>query len=350
MVGNVIRTVSNRLGWIVAGGLVVVLAPVVLLIWLWPGSPAPPSPATTGPGRLDRIDVPTSLWELVNRPTGSGLAADDYNKAVVEYFDSDRYRDLRRMSDAQQLAIAPGKFPYKVWRFVLAGSAKRQMSYFSQYVSPTLAMKPSYQEMAEPAEEGKPPIPHLVAFSAVARAALLYGRTCERHKEVREAERVYKAVLIFGWHVTEDRARLWGFQVGLGILKTAGERLEEFYKARGDKGRADKVSKFLGDLNQTIDRVATKANETLFRLDKTGHLPVGDLLNLAAHDADPMWRIEAIRQLGLARAAMGRGGPKADRQAINKMLADLKINDDRMMRAAAELALGMTVQDVRSVR
>jgi hypothetical protein len=342
--------VGNRLGWIIAGSLVFVLVLVTLLIWLWPGSPLPPTAATTAPGRLDRISVPASIWELVSQPAGSGLAADDYNKAVVEYFDSDRYRDLRRMSDAQQLAVAPAKFPYKVWRFVLAGSAKRQMNYFPQYVLPALAVKPSYQEMAEPADEEKPPMPHLSAFPPIARAALLYGRVCERHKDFREAERVFKAVLIFGWHVTEDRVRLWGFQAGLGILKMAGERLDEFYRARGNKDHADKALKFLSDLSQTIDRAAIKANESLFHLDKTGHLPVGDLLNIATHDADPMWRIEAIRQLGLARAAMGQGGRKADRKAIDGLLVELQTSGDPMIKAVAEFAIKITILDVRSIR
>ena len=86
----------------------------------------------------------------------------------------------------------------------------------------------------------------------------------------------------------------------------------------------------------------------LFRLTASGHLNVGDLLNMAANDNDLMWRIEAIRQLGLARAAMSKGGKKADRKAIESLLVGFRNQDDPMLKAAADLASNMTVQDVRS--
>jgi len=342
--------VGNKLGWIIAGGMVLVLVLAVLLIWVLPGSATPPTAATTSAGRLDRIEVPASIWNLVSPPTGQGLAADDYNKAVVEYFDTDRYGELRKLSEEQRLAIAPGKFPYKVCRFVLAGAAKKEMGYFPQYVAPAQTVKPSHRELVDAAGSDRPPIPHLAAFPDIAETALLYGRICQNHKEHREAERIYKAVLIFGWHVAQDRVRLWGFQVGLKIQQMAAERLAGFYTARGEPDRADKASGFLSDLGRTLEATAAKANEALFRLDPSGRLFVGDLRHLAVNDADPMWRIEAIRQLGLYRAAMSKGGKRADRKAIDRLLNDLKNQNDPLLKAAAELALTLTIQDVRSTR
>lgn len=339
---------NNKLGWLIAAGMVVVILAVVLLIWALPGSPSAPTAATTAPDRLRRIDVPPSIWGVVNPPTGSGLAADDYNKAVVEYYNTRRYADLQKMSAEQQLAIPQTKFPYKVCRFILAGAAKKQMGYFTQYVPPTEAVTYGYREMAEMSEADKPPIPHLQAFTAMAKTALLYGRICEKNKDFREAERIYKAVLIFGWHVAEDRVRLWGFQVGLHIQRVAAERLAEFHAARGENDRGEKVGRFIEDLDRATRATNAKAGEALLRLTTSGHLYVGDLLNLAANDADPMWRVEAIHQLGLARAAMSKGGKKADRKAIESLLTELKSQSDPLLKAAAEHALGMTVTDVRS--
>ncbi len=339
--------ISRNLGWAVAAGVVLILL-IVILIWALSGSSTPATVATTGSGRLDRIAQPASLWEIVGQPKAAGLAADDYNKGVVEYLDSNRYAALNKMSDEQKLSIQPAKFPYKVCRFLQSGTAKKQMSYFSQYVSPAQAVKPSHAELSEAAQSDSPPIFHLVAFPEMAKAALLYAKLCEKHHDARDAERTCKAVLLFGWHISEDRVRLRGVQIGLQIQQMAAEQLKDIYDARGEKAKAEKVTAYLDSLAKVIEATDRKARETVFKLSASGRLQVGDLLNIAAKDSDPMWRIEATHQLGLCRALKGQS--RSDQKAIESLLANLKNQTDPMIKAAAEFALTMTPEEARSAR
>jgi len=340
--------VGNRLGWLIAGGGVLVLVLVVGLLWLWPDATTEPTAATTARGRLDRIDLPASIWDVVEKPTERGLAADDYNKGVVEYYDSDGHARLRKLSPERQTAFGRNDFPYRAHDYIAAGAKKRRMDYFAQYIKPAEAVKPSQRELISAEEGPAGPLPHLQAFAAMADAALVYGKICEKDKKRQQAEGFYKAVLVFGHHVTEDRVRLWGFQVGLDIQQKAAHRLSELYYKQGQKDRLEKVRAFLDELARVQEVAAKKAREAVFRLSERGHLHAGDLRNIAAHDADPMWRIEAIRQLGLCRAALSTGGNRADHEAITELLTQCKGNPNPFIQAAAELALGMTVEDVRA--
>ncbi len=340
--------------WVVPVGLVGLLAAIGAFVMLRPGTPTPPTEATLREGRLQRIDQPASLWSVVERPTKPGLAADDYNKGVVEYYDTNGYETLRGLSEDEKLAISSDAFPYEVCGFVLAGAAKRRMDYVVQYVPPAEAVKPSHRELiSDP--DGKPPLPHLSGFRAMADAALLYARICERADKHSEAERLSKAVLVFGWHVAEDRVRLFGHQIGLEIERKAAEQLAEHYERRKATNELTNVRAFLADLTGVQERVSLKAAEAVFRLNKRGHLHAGDLMNVAGNDGDPMWRIEAIRMLGVSRAALTQGGKRADFRAITDLLERYRAGEIEVpppyppfARAAAERALGMTIKDVRT--
>lgn len=340
---------GNKLGWMIAGGLVLVLAGIGA-VWFWPASPTAPTKATTAPGRLDRIEQPESIWQVAPRPSGSGIAADDYNKGVVEYGNTDRYSELRKLSPEQKLAIPYNRFPYRAYKFMLAGSKKRRMRYFAEYVAPASAVRPSFSELVRAAEASDPPLPHLTAFEAMADATLLYGQICQKNGKHKEAERLYQTTLIFGRHIAEDRVRLWSFKLGLKIQIQAAQRLAALYEVRKQQDRLEAASRLLDDLSRTADRVDAKAGEAVFKLSKRGHLHAGDLLNIATNDADPMWRVEAVRQLGLCRASLSRGGNRADHKAITELLTRYQGDEDPFIRAAAELALSMTIEDVRSAR
>jgi len=339
---------GSKRGWLIAAGMVIVLALVVGRIRFWPAALTEPTAATTAPGRLARIASPESIWALVDKPTGPGLAADDYNKGVVEFYDSDRYAKLRALPAERKLAIGYDKFPYEVCKWITAGATERRMDYFAQYVKPADAVRPSHRDLIDPASAEDPPLPHLPAFMAMAEAALLYGDICEKHNKSAEAESLYKAVLVFGHHVAEDRVRLWGLQTGLRIQQLAAQHLGRFYQQRDKPALAKKGSTLLEDLNRTVEAVRTKAGEAVFRLSKRGHLHPGDLRNVAVLDADPMWRVEATWRLGLCRAALSQRKRSADYQAITDLLTRSKDSEDLFIRAAADLALGMTVEDVRT--
>ncbi|MBN1343082.1 MAG: hypothetical protein JXQ73_10405 [Phycisphaerae bacterium] len=336
--------------WLVLGGLLVLV--VALGLWFWPRSPTGPTEATTSSGRLEIIGLPESIWAVIDKPTGTGLAADDYNKGVVEYYDSDRYKALRNLTPERRREIGYGKFPYRVYKYVTAGAKKRRMGYFENYVKPTEAVGPSHQDLIAQAELAKPPLPHLHAFKDMAEATLLYGEICEKGNQAKEAERLYKAVLVFGYHVAEDRVRLFSFQTGLNIQIQAAQHLVKLYQDRKQADALAKASALLKELTEVFDGVARKAKETLFRTDGDGHLHPGDLLNIAASDADPMWRIEAVRQLGLCRAALNQGGNRADYKAITELLTRFEQasdgpGKDPFIEAAANLGLAMTMKDVR---
>jgi hypothetical protein len=328
---------------------IVVVGVIVFLGWLVlaPSAPTEPTPATTAPGRLDRIDAPDAIWKVADKPTGRGLAADDYNKGVVEYYDSGRYAQLGDRSPERVKAIGPGKFPYRVHKFITVGAKKRRMRYVENYISPPRAVAATHRELIDGEQAEAPPLPHLPAFAAMAEASLLYGKSCERKAKggQAEAERLYKAVLIFGRHVTDDRVRLRGLQIGLKIQQDAARHLAALYESQGQAKKLSAARKLLEDLAAVIAAVDSKAGVTVLRTDKKGRLHPGDLRHVIANDMDPMWRVEAIRQAALCLASLGKR--KADYVAMTTLLEQCKADENPFIRAAAEAAPATTQEDTK---
>ncbi len=334
-------------------GIVAVgVAGLSVLVWLVlrPGSPTEPTASTTASGRLAYVELPSSVWKVVTPPTSRGLAADDYNKGVVEFLDSDGFAELRKMSDEQKLRIRHGRFPYRPHKFINAGAKKRRMQYFTQYVSPQAAVAPRHEDLVDSLADPNGPLPHLAAFRAMARASLLYGRICERAGERSEAKRIYGTVLVFGHHVAQDRVRLCGVLLGLQIMREAAGALEAFHQGDDSSAEASAARHVVEDVRSLESVLAKKAEEALFGEGPHGPPHAGDLRNLAANDADPMWRIEAIRRLGILRVALKDRPEHPDAMAVRRLLESLAKEppDDGseyglLIRAAAEYALGFPV-------
>jgi hypothetical protein len=70
----------------------------------------------------------------------------------------------------------------------------------------------------------------------------------------------------------------------------------------------------------------------------------GDVFHIARSAKDRMWRVEAILKLGRMRYNAAR---LADQQAATRALEELSDDADPVIRAAANAARNLTVQEYR---
>jgi len=279
--------------------------------WMLHSRPSKPTPATTGPGRLELIAPGVSIWTIIEPPTGKGNAADDYQKGVVELHSRGMYEKVMQWASA---GSRRGAFPSRVADYLHAGAAKAEMRFFGALVLPADAVGKRALAVLE----------DLARMARIARCRVEYdlakGRT-------EQAESLCRDLLVFGHHVMSERVRVAGIRVGLSIQQAAAELLACLYERRGDAEAASRVRAYLDGLREAQGKLDRKARETIGR----ERPELGDLLLMARQDADRAWRIEAM--LRLAECVDG-ALRRADRRAIRKLLEEVAAGSDPFLRAA----------------
>ena len=320
---------GNLPGWLIAVALwcVVVLGYIAL------------QASQHGPGRKVRLDA--SLAEVIRYDlpvqllrgymSESADAADDYHLAVLEYYSQTGYGALSAASQEDR-PTDPDAIELDAPRHLLAGAKKAHMRYTQRFVAP------------EDWTSDRPG--HFKAFQAIARTCLLKADLLAKAGRSAEAEPLLKAVIVFGYHIEQERLRLHGTLTGLAIQKLAAKQLQELYERSNRTDEAQAAQRYVDLLRSIQDKVLQKARLTVARL-RNASPPARELMWLIEHDRDHMWRIEAILTLGLAKLT----APVAvDRAAATKQLKSLLDDTDPVIRQAANTAWSITPEDLHKIR
>jgi len=192
---------GNKLGWIIAGSIMLVL--VVAICWVIFLPPhSDPTADTTKEGALDlkTVEVPVTAV-LGSEPKGGGNAADDYKKAVAMVTDPATMELVGKVEIAVTAAASPDaatkKEPIpddglavmrKIAAAVAEGASKGEMSY------PYATVEVTYK------------IPEAYYMSQVSQSLSIlayYYQFVE--KKPAEAEKVLHDRFAMGYHMTRDR-------------------------------------------------------------------------------------------------------------------------------------------------
>lgn len=298
------------------------LAVALPFLVFFAGAAEPPMPATTlrqdeilralesnrpewdaAPGiwMLGRWNMDEGLERLFPFPTGKGNAASRFRllddafpeeKDVLETAGEDS-RGVRALLEAAEMAecrLTPEYYP----EFVSADNRQPDSGVYGRY---------------------------LVALLRRADRA-------ERGGDSGEAERCYRAAILCGRHLTNDKYSFTVFNIGL-IFKLYGARGYAAFLER--TGRRDRA----GDAEGYLDKVQTYA--TLFRwkidlLNMTGEfdaLPA--IVRIAADDSEVFWRKEALVRLSTLRF----GIPDLEEKTVLRNPVFEKAADDALSAAAS---------------
>ncbi|MEA2708460.1 MAG: hypothetical protein QOF78_1061 [Phycisphaerales bacterium] len=178
----------------------------------------------------------------------------------------------------------------------------------------------------------------------VDRLALLNQRAGNKE----EAMKYYRAGLMLGLHLCEERVCYAQFALGLQLL---GKTTPMLAKLCDETGKPVDAAAYR-DFDARRIAFAQSLEPTLRivqSLDaKTVGAHTGDMFELAKRSKERMWRVEALLALGRVRYFAGTGGTAANQRAAMELLREVAEHDeDYVVRTAAGAARNLTVEEHR---
>ena len=120
-----------------------------------------------------------------------------------------------------------------------------------------------------------------------------------RQGEYRDAERCYRAALVCGWHLTNDRYSNIVFVSGLRYKQLGIQMYGVYLKIRGDKGKSGDAEGYY-DIISTLVRAWTwKSTIALGETADFACLPA--IVRIATGDKEVFWRKTAVERLAVLR-------------------------------------------------
>lgn len=319
---------GNKMGWAIAGGILVVFVLILVVFIIVPArATTPPTEATTRPGALELHVVEIPIGPVVGyTPSEGGNAGDDYARAVAE---------VRGNEDALRRVLRDGDFSPEaraiaeaVYEHVRAGAAKGEMRYTVEHTGGELEVDPS-PDFCEP-------------LNHVASLLDLLARDLLKMDMPEEAAKVWRAELVMGWHLSKERALAGVVRAGYGIQREAlrstsrgrvvGGLLKVARLAEDDE-QVGRVEAYLARLDE-VSAFHRDKRTVVWNRDFFKH--AGDVFNVINHDEDRAWRNEAILALGALKFT--QANHENDMAYITALIEVHKQDDDPVAAAAARAA------------
>lgn len=323
---------GSRLGWMLALIFAAFVITAIVVVVLFP-SPTPPTRATTAAGMLT-CQQPRKPISLVigTTPEGKGDAGDDYWNALQLYdANAPALKEIAR----HYTQIARGEYRLRasevdllrqVAEPIAAGAGRGRMSYYFRLTPKKMGM-PYY-----PAEAGKfqnlAGVPQLLAAHYAASGQESYP----------QAEKCLFDMLVLGWHLMGERARMDLVGTGVGLQQAACELLAGLYGKWNRPERLEAVRQYKDGL-WDLGSIYSDLREVIWQsTHQQGAAPgphPGDIFNLAENHADRAVRAEATLALGVVKLTVTTRG---DRRYVKKLIAAKLGSEDAIERVAAECA------------
>lgn len=316
---------GSKLGWIVAGVLVAVLAVIIIMYAVMP-SPSRATPATRKAGFMDLKQVSIPVGDIVGAaPSGAGNAADDYIRALAVV----RQREQEIASvDAGGSSAAGMTALRKVASLVAAGADKANLEYTFTHTPKTFDVGYRYGPAVD--------------LQTISGAMFILGRKLYESKKYAEAEKVLFDLFVMGWHVAKERANVYVVRTGFGIQMTALGGLQSVYRDWGPE-YSDKRARVAAYINEiiTLEREYDEKQRICWSTDPNP----GDVFHLIEKDQDRAWRVQALLSLGILKYR--HENRRGDMRELEELLDRFSNSSDPFEAAAAKAAKNLTREEFR---
>ena len=307
---------GNALGWFISLLIVVATATGLVFFQRHLADLTPTTDLVGDPMMLAPLALPVSP-ESVVAPRDACDAGPIYRQAIERVLaDRDAYErfaaDGRGSEEAKGLAAI---------ELLVSARPCSRMSLFSTAPSEVV----SYGNK-----------PELQALRAAGLCAVRLGLLLTRENKPDEALNYHEAAFALGARLYEERLVMDELLVGLelmsGAARAMGERnpqAQSFLSGyqEYDRARLQPLRRAIGSIDPGV--IATHS---------------GDVFHIARHAKERLWRVEAILKLGRMRFNAAR---LADQQAATRALEELSDDADPVIRAAANAARSLTIQQYR---
>ncbi len=141
--------------------------------------------------------------------------------------------------------------------------------------------------------------PDFIVLRQYLRALLKRGESAHRAGNMGEAERCFRAAIVAGKHLTDDRVSALVFMTGMIFKLRGAQALESFRRVTGETARADAVKRYMTGVSGTLRLLYWKVNQGLSEFAGFASLPC--IVRIALYDKEPCWRKEAVVRLAVLR-------------------------------------------------
>jgi len=340
--------VGNKAGWIIAGVIVLVIGAIVVKVVIFP-SPTDPTSTTRAKGFMDELPTDTSLALLTGTlPGGSGNAGDDYkaaldaitrHKVIFDAFEKVLARD--RGQGERDLVKGELAVPADViaaWKEIAAhlkaGASKGSFEYTLKHTPATFEVGYRFRGTVD-----------LINIQQTL-ARLVWFHLGQ--KDYDAAIDLQKDLIVMGWHMGREGARLHMTDSGLAFQGQLAGDLARFYFQGASKVKetdADKAQKYT-DASDQVKKFMQSVGMARSRLRAVNHvfastkIPIGDILNIAEKHKDRAVRVQAILFLGRLRFEIS--GHRGDTRYTKKLIDQYASSSDPFEAAAAKAARDLT--------
>jgi hypothetical protein len=323
--------VGSKLGWILAVSLaVLVVAGLVIGLGISHLSTTPPTPATTRGHILAMKTITVPIEEVVaSRPAAAGNAADDYAlalRALQADFSAIAQASgaIQKATAGSPIALPAGRLERlrRVYQPVAAGARKAEFAW------PIAPFEIEY--------DYAPALQLQQLHGAVHALGEYYRKT----GDLDRAEKVFRADMILGWHMTGDRGRACMVSSGLGVQMDALAALKRLYKQQGSRPAMIEAITRYDDQRSDMSIAYRQKAEIIW----TAHPHPGDVFNIIANDEDRAWRTEGLLSLAILKFTQQEVPGNA--RHIRNLLARHAAGDDPYLAQAATTAIETTIDDL----
>jgi hypothetical protein len=164
-------------------------------------------------------------------------------------------------------------------------------------------------------------------------------------KQYDKAIDAYRGEFFLGWHMMNERSCVPMLLKGLAYQRRALVGMEDVYRRSGDAD--DRRDRAILQYQADVGKVSSHVRAKVDGMWSTRH-PTGDILYIAAHDADRACRVEATLQLGVVKWVDAGREPNAE--LIAKAIAEKLAAGDPLEAAAARAADAFTRQQWDELR
>jgi hypothetical protein len=317
---------GNKQGWFLSACLAILVA---WPLWLASQPPRVSAPSGAFPQLLSRATVPGDPRAVVRSAMGETCDAGDLYRQVIDEYEAntrqyEKYLKSPRTAQAEQ--------PKAVQLLAQASRCSR-MTLFSRTPSEVL----NYNADTPPVE----------ALQNIGRLANQLGLLYRIDKKPDEARRHFEAMFVLGYHLYSERLAWSEFSAGVNLMTDAAHGLAKLETDAGNTAGAASLENFA----KAADEYKLKQFE-VYKVVSTIDSGLvgrhgGEIFPQARQSPEPMWRGEAILELGRMKYNTPNRG---DQLAAARELQLWATDPNPAIRAAASAASNLTLAQYRALR
>ncbi len=330
---------GNLAGWIIAGVLFICISAGAYVVHVKVNQRSEPTKFGLDEKNLAPLDLAVKPTSIVSM-SASGDAGEAYRRAIDDVLRSTKkYETFIDSGTIAEGASLPAV------KAVLEAAPMAQASILMRNPSGNIG----YFDYAAS--------PELVALDLAGRSVERIGLLHNAAGNKKEALRHFEASFALGAKMFNERVIFMEAFKGIGLMNGAAEMMRIMARQENDEARIAELEAFLTgtkDVTAQLDRMWKVVNAVggTPQADRLVARHAGDIFHFASPAMkERMWRVEATLKLG--RFKYNVGGPEgrlADHTAAVFTLDELETDSDPAVKAAAQVAKNLTLQDFRLIK